>query len=107
LGLFFVVAFSRLPFVDARSIPLEKFHATIEPIAPVALQNITTGHNHLLVDCPTKNPNDRLDSGMTGCGRASRGRNTMGMMWLTKGVRYLLTRFWWQSKESKIDSVHF
>lgn len=78
-----------------RAIPFETFEATVESIAPVALKHATTGQNNVLVHCQIRNPDGRLKSGMTGFGRVKRGWNTIGMMLLTKGIKYLRTEFWW------------
>jgi multidrug efflux pump subunit AcrA (membrane-fusion protein) len=81
--------------LKARAIPFETFDATVESIAPVAQKNVTTGQNHVLVHCQIRNPDGRLKSGMTGFGRVTRGWNSVGMMLLTKGIRYFRTEFWW------------
>lgn len=81
--------------LKARAIPFETFEATVESISPVAQKNVTTGQNTVLVHCQIQNPDGRLKSGMTGFGRVTRGWNTIGMMLLTKGIRYLRTEFWW------------
>ena len=81
--------------LKARAIPFETFEATVESIAPVALKHATTGQNNVLVHCQIRNPDGRLKSGMTGFGRVTRGWNTIGMMLLTRGIKYLRTEFWW------------
>lgn len=80
--------------LKARAIPFETFEATVEGISPVALKG-TTGENSVTVHCQIQNPDGRLKSGMTGFGRVTRGWNTIGMMLLTRGIRYLRTEFWW------------
>ena len=80
--------------LKARAIPFETFEATVEGISPIALKG-TTGENSVTVHCQIQNPDGRLKSGMTGFGRVTRGWNTIGMMLLTKGIRYLRTEFWW------------
>ena len=80
--------------LKARAIPFETFEATVEGISPVALKG-TTGENTVLVHCQIQNPDGRLKSGMTGFGRVTRGWNTIGVMLITKGIRYLRTEFWW------------
>jgi HlyD family secretion protein len=80
--------------LKARAIPFEAFKATVEGISPVALKG-TTGEYSVTVHCQIQNPDGRLESGMTGFGRVTRGWNTIGMMLLTKGIRYLRTEFWW------------
>ena len=81
--------------LKARAIPFETFEATVEGISPVAQKVATTGQNFLIVHCQIQNPDGRLKSGMTGFGRVTRGWNTIGMMLITKGIRYLRTEFWW------------
>lgn len=81
--------------LKARAIPFETFEATVESISPIAKKQETTGQNAVLVHCQIRNPDGRLKSGMTGFGRVTRGWNTIGMMLLTKGIRYLRTEFWW------------
>jgi len=80
--------------LKARAIPFETFEATVEGISPVALK-ATTGENSVIVHCQIRNPDGRLKSGMTGFGRVTRGWNTIGVMLITKGIRYLRTEFWW------------
>lgn len=81
--------------LKARAIPFETFEATVESISPVAQKNATTGQNTVLVHCQIQNPDGRLKSGMTGFGRVTRGWNTIGMLLLTRSLRYLRTEFWW------------
>jgi len=80
--------------LKARAIPFETFEATVEGISPVALKALT-GQNSVTVHCQIRNPDGRLKSGMTGFGRVTRGWNTIGVMLITKGIRYLRTEFWW------------
>ena len=81
--------------LKARAIPFETFGATVEGISPVAQKTVTTGQNFVVVHCQIQNPDGRLKSGMTGFGRVTRGWNTIGVMLVTKGIRYLRTEFWW------------
>ena len=81
--------------LKARAIPFETFEATVEGISPVAQKTVTTGFNAIIVHCQIRNPDGRLKSGMTGFGRVTRGSNTIGVIMLTKGIRYLRTEFWW------------
>ena len=81
--------------LKARAIPFETFEAKVEGISATALKTPMVGQNVVVVHCQIENPDGRLKSGMTGFGRISRGWNTIGMMMLTKGVRYLRTEFWW------------
>lgn len=80
--------------LKVRAIPFETFEATVEGISPVALK-ATTGQNSVIVHCQIQNPDGRLKSGMTGFGRVTRGWNTIGVMLITRGIRYLRTEFWW------------
>ena len=81
--------------LKARAIPFETFEATVEGISPVAQKTVTTGQNSVIVHCQIRNPDGRLKSGMTGFGRVTRGWNTIGVIMITKGIRYLRTEFWW------------
>jgi hypothetical protein len=81
--------------LKARAIPFETFEATVEGISPVAQKTAATGQNFVIVHCQIQNPDGRLKSGMTGFGRVTRGWNTIGVMLITKGIRYLRTEFWW------------
>ena len=81
--------------LKARAIPFETFEAIVEGISPVAQKTATTGQNSVIVHCQIRNPDGRLKSGMTGFGRVTRGWNTIGVMLITKGIRYLRTEFWW------------
>jgi len=81
--------------LKARAIPFETFEATVEGISATAMKTTTTGENVVVVHCQIRNPDGRLKSGMTGFGRITRGWNSIGMILLSRGIRYLRTEFWW------------
>lgn len=81
--------------LKARAIPFESFEATVEGISTIALKGEKTSEKVVIVHCQIQNPDGRLKSGMTGFGRITRGWNTIGMIMIRKGVRYLRTEFWW------------
>lgn len=77
--------------LKARAIPFETFEATVEGISATAQPATNTGQSVVVVHCQIRNPDGRLKSGMTGSGRVSRGWNSIGIILLTKGIRYLRT----------------
>jgi putative peptide zinc metalloprotease protein len=81
--------------LKARAIPFETFEATVEGISATAMKTTTSGENVVVVHCQIRNPDGRLKSGMTGFGRITRGWNSIGMILLGRGIRYLRTEFWW------------
>ncbi|MFN8710063.1 MAG: HlyD family secretion protein [Planctomyces sp.] len=81
--------------LKARAIPFETFEATVESISPSAQKQVATGQNSVIVHCQIRNPDGRLKPGMTGFGKVISGKNTMGMILLTRGIRYFRTEFWW------------
>lgn len=81
--------------LKARAIPFETFHATVQAIAPVAVQTPGVATNVVVVHCLINNPDGRLKPGMTGFGRIERGRNPMGLTLASKAMRYIRTEFWW------------
>jgi putative peptide zinc metalloprotease protein len=81
--------------LKARAIPFETFEATVEGISATASKTPIEGRNVVLVHCQIQNPDGRLKSGMTGFGKIFRGWNSMGMILLTKSIRYVRTEFWW------------
>ena len=81
--------------LKARAIPFETFEAVVEGISATATKTDAMGQNFVVVHCQIKDPDGRLKSGMTGFGRILRGWNSIGMILLTKGIRYLRTEFWW------------
>ncbi len=81
--------------LKARAIPFETFEATVEGISATALKATTTTDKIVVVHCQIRNPDGRLKSGMTGSGRITRGWNSIGMIMIGRGVRYIRTEFWW------------
>lgn len=81
--------------LKARAIPFETFHATVEGIAPSAVQSPGSTGNVVVVHCRIDNPDGRLKSGMSGFGRIERGRNPMGLTLASRAMRYIRTEFWW------------
>ncbi len=81
--------------LKARSIPFETFHATVQSIAPAAVQSASAATNVVVAHCQIDNPDGRLKPGMTGFGRIERGRNPMGLTLASKAMRYIRTEFWW------------
>ncbi|HQZ68231.1 MAG TPA: efflux RND transporter periplasmic adaptor subunit [Planctomycetaceae bacterium] len=81
--------------LKVRAIPFETFEATVEGISATALKAVTTSDKIVVVHCQIRNPDGRLKSGMTGSGRITRGWNSIGMIMIGRGVRYIRTEFWW------------
>ncbi len=81
--------------LKVRAIPFETFDATVESISPMAQKQVVTGQNSVIVHCQIRNPDGRLKPGMTGFGKVISGKNTMGIILLTRGIRYFRTEFWW------------
>jgi multidrug efflux pump subunit AcrA (membrane-fusion protein) len=81
--------------LKARAIPFETLDATVEGISATAMKITPDGENVVVVHCQIRNPDGRLKSGMTGFGRITRGWNSIGMILLGRGIRYLRTEFWW------------
>lgn len=85
----------QLVSLKARAIPFETFQATVESIAPSAVQTAGSTSSVVVVHCRIKNPDGRLKPGMSGFGRIDRGRNPMGLTLASKALRYIRTEFWW------------
>lgn len=81
--------------LKARAIPFETFDATVEGISATAQKTTATGDNVVVVHCQIRNPDGRLKPGMTGFGRVFRGWNSIGMILIGRGIRYIRTEFWW------------
>lgn len=90
-----VVKAGQLVSLKARAIPFETFQATVEGIAPSAVQTPDATSSVVVVHCRIRNPDGRLKSGMSGFGRIERGRNPMGLTLASKAMRYIRTEFWW------------
>ncbi len=81
--------------LKVRAIPYETFEAIVEGISATATKTTAAGENVVVVHCQIKNPDGRLKSGMTGFGRIARGWNSIGMIMIGRGIRFLRTEFWW------------
>jgi multidrug efflux pump subunit AcrA (membrane-fusion protein) len=81
--------------LKARAIPFESFEATVESVSATASRTGNPGLPTVIVHCQVTDPDGRLKSGMTGFGRIMRGWNTMGLLLVTRGLKYLRTEFWW------------
>lgn len=81
--------------LKARAIPFETFTARVEGISAVATKLETSPQNVVVVRCQIENPDGRLKSGMTGFGRIQRGSKSMGMIAVSKAMKYFRTEFWW------------
>lgn len=81
--------------LKARALPFRTFEAVVERIAPAAVKPQGAVQNVVMVHCSLIDGGDELKSGMTGFGRVSRGWNTIGLVLLSKSLRYVRTEFWW------------
>jgi putative peptide zinc metalloprotease protein len=91
--------------LKAKSLPFETISATVERIAPAAskppestaelLHQTTPSMQSLAVYCSLDGNENRLRSGMTGVGRVSCGRKSLGEIAMTQILQYVRTEFWW------------
>jgi multidrug resistance efflux pump len=86
--------------LKTRALPFETFQARVERVAASAASGaVATGGANLQstvrVYCRVDNPQALLRSGMTGFGRISLGRETVGMILVHRFMRYFRTEFWW------------
>lgn len=83
--------------LKARAIPFETFHAKVAQIAPSTNTGAgaSSQRGTLVVYCQLDNADGRLRTGMSGFGRVDRGWNSLGVVLVSKALRYLRTEFWW------------
>ena len=91
--------------LKAKSLPFDTILATVDRIAPAATkpplattnlqqQTVATPQT-LAVYCSLDGSESRLKSGMTGVGRVSSGKKSLGEITLIKFLQYIRTEFWW------------
>jgi multidrug resistance efflux pump len=90
--------------LKTRALPFDTFHAQVDRVAASAANGAATatpaaGANLLQstvrVYCKVDNPQALLRSGMTGFGRISLGRESIGRILVHRFLRYFRTEFWW------------
>ncbi len=91
--------------LKAKSLPFETISATVDRISPAATrpseatanptQSNTTDRQSVAVYCSLDETENRLKSGMTGVGRVSCGKKSLGEIAVTRVLQYIRTEFWW------------
>ena len=92
--------------LKAKSLPFDTILATVDRIAPAASKppelttstlptTTTPSKQSLAVYCSLDGDESRLRSGMTGVGRVSCGRKSLGVIAMTQLLQYIRTEFWW------------